>query len=388
MKPYFSITALMMIFIFNIYAGVNIEVGNGITLETVDGAYFEIDGELIETGSGYFVGKITSGSRSGITDFAGLTLSGGIDGSITRTCGNSYSKGNGEGINILRFYEIINSGSGAVTADMQINFVIAGDHDESNTLSGPYFIYRYQSAWAGYGDGTDTSPVTVAGVEIPLGASDWVISEGCRIASKIFLDGPYDDVSGQMSTTLSAYFPTTSPYTEDPRTVTTVPTGVTDWVLLQVRSLVDGSDIAARSCFVDADGRLVGDDGTTQHVGIRIEPGDYYLVVRHRNHLAVMSTLSQTGLTWGIIPTLYDFSSDSSQFYGSGGAKDLGSGVWGMYGGEGNYSGIVSIADRNAAIAERDAVGYNDRDYNLSGIVTISDANLSLTNRDATTKVP
>jgi hypothetical protein len=388
MKLCIFIISILLFTAVQILPAVNIEIDNGITVETVEQAYLEIDGELIETGSGYFKGKITSGTRSGLTQFAGLTLSTGLDGVVTRTSGTGYTKGNGEGINILRYYEINNVGSGTISADMQLNCVFSGTPDESNGLTGPYFVYRYQTDWTGYGDGSGGAPISAAGVDIPTGNSDWVISEGCRIASKIFLEGAYDDVSGQMRTSLSDYIPTTSPYAEDPRTIATVPTGVTDWVLLQVRSLADGSDLASRSCFIDVDGRLVADDGTTQHIGIKIKPGDYYLVIRHRNHLAVMSSSSQAGLTWGVTPTLYDFTTASSQFYGTNGAKDLGSEIWGMYGGEGNYSGIVTIADRNAALTERDAVGYNDRDYNLSEIVTISDANLALTNRDAACQVP
>ena len=61
--------------------------------------------------------------------------------------------------------------------------------------------------------------------------------------------------------------------------------------------------------------------------------------------------------------------------------------VYGMFAGEGNDSGIISIADANVALSNRDAVGYEVSDYNLSGIVTISDVNLSDSNRDAATKV-
>ncbi|MCP5064582.1 MAG: hypothetical protein GY936_19265 [Ignavibacteriae bacterium] len=43
---------------------------------------------------------------------------------------------------------------------------------------------------------------------------------------------------------------------------------------------------------------LIEDDGT-QGIGIKAKPGDYFLVIKHRNHLGVTTNLLQTGLTWG-----------------------------------------------------------------------------------------
>jgi hypothetical protein len=198
-----------------------------------------------------------------------------------------------------------------------------------------------------------------------------------------------------MNTTLltNGYIPSSQPYGDAPwnhngiENVTPIPAGSVDWILTEIRTGTASSTIVAtRAAFIMSDGSIADLDGSSQLHFPGIVPGNYYIVLHHRNHLSVMSASAVT-LSGGS-STLYDFSTGSGQFYGTAGAIDLGSGVWGMYGGEGNYSGIVTIADRNAAIAERDAVGYNDRDYNLSGIVTISDANLSLTNRDAASQVP
>ncbi len=211
---------------------------------------------------------------------------------------------------------------------------------------------------------------------------------------KILLEGPYIG-GGSMTTALSSegHLPSNQPYNANPWNYTgqeslpDVPDNVVDWILIEFRSGIEASSkVSERAAFLKSDGLISDLDGTSPLGLDDIEPGDYYLVIHHRNHLSVMSA-SAVGLS-SSSSNLYDFSTGSGQFYGTGGAKDLGSGVWGMCGGEGNYSGIITIADRNAALTERDAVGYNDRDYNLSGIVTISDANLSLLNRDAATQVP
>ena len=71
-----------------------------------------------------------------------------------------------------------------------------------------------------------------------------------------------------------------------------------------------------------------------------------YIVIRHRNHLSVMSadkvTLPNSTLT------LYDFTSgDGSQFYsGNGsGAKELENNVWGMIAADGNGNGQIQNND-------------------------------------------
>ena len=94
-----------------LWSAVNIEVGTGLVVETTSGGYTEIDGDLTETGTGYYSGIISSGARTGVTTFAGMTLSSGMDGTIVRNTGAAYAKGNGEGTNMKRYYELNNTGA-------------------------------------------------------------------------------------------------------------------------------------------------------------------------------------------------------------------------------------------------------------------------------------
>ncbi len=50
------------------------------------------------------------------------------------------------------------------------------------------------------------------------------------------------------------------------------------------------TSLGYRSAFVDGNGNIIQDDGTVG-IGFPTVPGDYRLVVKHRNHLAVMSNL-------------------------------------------------------------------------------------------------
>ncbi len=371
-----------------LFASVGLEVGDGVVVETSGTVYLEIDGSLTETGTGYFKGAISSGARTGMTGFAGLTLSSGMDGSVTRRTGAAYAKGHGEGTNFKRYYELNNTGGGAVTATLKAGYIGSGTNDETSGLSAPFFIYRYASGWTGYGFGVSASPDTSASVEIPLGASDWVLSEGSRVAMKVFLQGPYSTGTHLMGTAILASVPLTSPYSEDARTVAAIPPDVADWVLLQARSTFDGAILASRSCFLKSDGKLVLDDGTTEYAGIKIIPGDYFLVLKHRNHLKAMSAAAVTGLTWGTTPaSVYDFSTGTDKYYLAD-AKLLETGVYGHYSGDANGSGTVDASDRSATWNGRNQSGYLNADCNLSGTVDASDRSITWNNRNKSTSVP
>jgi hypothetical protein len=210
---------------------------------------------------------------------------------------------------------------------------------------------------------------------------------------KLFLQGPYNAVTDQMSTNINSILPTTSPYTEDPVSVPyTIPGNITDWVLLQLRSTTDGSStFLLKSCFLRNDGQLIDPDGLTENIALGVNPGSYYIVIKHRNHLAVMSNdlVELDGIT------TYNFTTGSGQFYGgSAGAVQINSSPieWGMITGDGNGNGSITASDNNSVwlpqfLAGQD--GYKSGDYNLNGSVTASDNNSGwLPNNGKDSQVP
>ncbi len=191
-----------------------------------------------------------------------------------------------------------------------------------------------------------------------------------RVQAKVFLEGPYDAANDNMTTSINSSIPLISPYTEDARMVGSIPSTITDWVLVQLRSTADGSTVASRSTFLRNDGHIVADDGTTEYISMDANPGDYYIVIRHRNHLAVMSDEVHTLATEG--STLYDFTSGLDKYYG-GNAAVLESGVYGMWAGDPNCSGGVNATDYMTVKNENGNNGYYDEDCNLSGGVNATD---------------
>ncbi len=204
----------------------------------------------------------------------------------------------------------------------------------------------------------------------------------------IFLNGPYNTSTGNMNTTLnsSGYLPNAQPYNQSPWNYSgteSVPTGffaaqtnIVDWVLVELRQNPTGAAVAQRAALLRNDGKIVDcADGVSNILFTNIASGNYYVVVRHRNHLAVMSA---TSVTINSNPPLYNFSTGLSQFYG-GDAKDFGNGVFGMYAGDVNANGQIKY---NGGSNDRSFIltalggnqlgtinGYYKEDINMDGVV-------------------
>ncbi len=220
--------------------------------------------------------------------------------------------------------------------------------------------------------------------KIDIGAYE--SSPKLKLSVKIFLEGPYNASSHSMTTDINGFIPDTSPYSEDPRMASQIPTTATDWVLVILRTSPSGSNVTAKSAFLRNDGKIVGDDGTTEEIILNADEGNYFILIKHRNHLDVLSSntvsLSRTATA------NYDFTLSGSQFYGSNGAKELEPNVWGMWSGDADQSGVVDAGDRNAAWNERNNTGYIYADVNLSGVVDAADRNITWNNRNKNSQVP
>jgi hypothetical protein len=295
MNKYLTLLVCLIIALSSINAQIDIEISDGMTVETGGSLSIEVSGDVIENGTGYLKGVVTSGSRSAVTSFAGLTLGDPLTGTITRTTGTAYSATAPK--TSLRSYELVNSGS-ALNTDVQSKFISTVTNDERNGIGDPYLFTKVGTTWKGYSDnGSTSSLITAANVDIPANTSNIVISEGIGVGATIYLEGPYQGGATPLADNLGT-LPSASPYTtEAPRTASNVPTQAVDWVSVELRSgTAPGTSMGFRSAFVNANGQLIQDDGTVG-IGFPAVPGNYHLVIKHRNHLAVMSNLIN-GFTW------------------------------------------------------------------------------------------
>lgn len=210
---------------------------------------------------------------------------------------------------------------------------------------------------------------------------------------KAFLQGAYS--GGSMTTTLNSnnLIPLTSPYTDAAATVTSIPSGVTDWIKLELRDPANPgvSTSNKASAFIKSDGTIVGLDGVSYpHV-----KGGYstsVVVLSHRNHLSIRTPDSGIDV---VNPTLHNFTTGLSQAYDNPAnstneaMKDI-SGVFVMWGGNGNSNTTVNYgafgSDRIALLSNPNTPGlltrglgnvqtaiinnvYGNNDLNMNGTI-------------------
>lgn len=201
-----------------------------------------------------------------------------------------------------------------------------------------------------------------------------------KVNLKAFLQGPF--ASGSMSTTLNTagLIPLSSPYADAPAAVASIPSGVTDWVRLELRdpSTPSASTTFKSSAFIKSDGTIVGLDGTSL---ARVKNGfaTSVVVLSHRNHLAIRTV--NAGLNV-VNPTLHDFSTGLGQAYDNGAISSndamilLTGGLYGLLRGNVNTDSFINVAD--AAISKAASVPnqsnvYNNSDVNLDGNINVAD---------------
>ncbi len=114
-------------------------------------------------------------------------------------------------------------------------------------------------------------------------------------------------------------------------------TAIVDWIWVELRDENDNTQtIAARPALIRRDGKIVDLDGKSVLSFPDLGVGNYFIVVRHRNHLGVMSAVA---INLDNSATELDFSTLAT--YGSNALKDLGSGQKGLWTGDVDGNGQV-----------------------------------------------
>ena len=168
---------------------------------------------------------------------------------------------------------------------------------------------------------------------------------------KVFLQGPLLNPAsaGLMNDILreDGVIPTTSPYEDgvevDPSVFNvTGPDAIVDWVWVELRAANDNTKlINGKSALLQRDGDVVGLDGVSDLVMIA-GPTNYYVVVKHRNHLGVMSnaTIALNESTG----TVVDFTNNSFTTFGTNAQTTFGmpAGVFALWAGDANGDGRLN----------------------------------------------
>ncbi|MBK7239236.1 MAG: PKD domain-containing protein [Flavobacteriales bacterium] len=230
-----------------------------------------------------------------------------------------------------------------------------------------------------------------------------------QVAAKAFLNGPYDASTGLMKDDLrlATLIPTTEPFTllgysfEGGGGETIAPSvftvtganAIVDWVILELRTGLIPAIAASRSALIQRDGDIVDLNGTSP-VSFGLAAGNYHVVVRHRNHLGIV-TLNPVPLS--AVAATVDLTQSGTATFGSNARRSI-TGAFptlALWAGDVTFNGEIlytnSGNDRDQILTAIGGIvptntiaGYRAEDVNMDGSVVYTgqdnDRDIILTN--------
>jgi endonuclease I len=193
---------------------------------------------------------------------------------------------------------------------------------------------------------------------------------------RVMLEGPYNAATSGMHRTLNTNGILASRYPGGGFSSTTV-----DSVNIEIRN----APTAAASTVREFRGAWLDSTGNIYSLEFTSPGGMYYVIVRHANHLPIMTSAA---IPISTLPGGYDFTISQSSAYGTEPMKQVAPNVFAMYAGDANASEVVSASDANAVFGVLNFAGYSLMDVNLSGIVSAADANMIFGNLNRGSHVP
>jgi len=224
------------------------------------------------------------------------------------------------------------------------------------------------------------------------------------LSVKMLLQGAYSPDTQLMKDDLrlAELIPDTQPYNVEPINYTGTEMlntdqlavsghdAIVDWVLVELRSALSKTDIVSRKAFlVQRDGDVVDPVTASSKLNFEgVEQGDYYVAVRHRNHLGVMTAApvkfesTDVSVDFSAKDTLVegDHARAPSKFKAMLWAGDANGDNRLIANGSGQDSGIVLVqilkAENNDSFNSNFIVnGYHVADFNMDGKVIFTGPN-------------
>ncbi len=235
------------------------------------------------------------------------------------------------------------------------------------------------------------------------------VSNTLVLNAKAFLQGPYTIATGLMIDSLRhlGTYPLTEPYTGAPYSYVHKAYGggetstlaamdqpgtnddIVDWVVVELRN-PPTTIVATKSALLQRDGNIVDMDGFS-NLGIQgVADGNYYIGIRHRNHLGIRS--NSTVALSNAPSALVDFTVLATAFDDPAVTKPvdpeklLTGSIYGLWAGDANFNGVVAFNGANndknvvlvtvgAATPNNTVLGYNRADISMNGITSFNGAN-------------
>ncbi len=213
---------------------------------------------------------------------------------------------------------------------------------------------------------------------------------------KVILEGAYDTTNTRMKNDLcrNELLPSFSPYGTGEQvnidasfTQDTTSNAVVDWVLVELRAATFPYELLDRkAAFLQRDGDIVNLDGHSIIQFRAVPLGNYNCIIRHRNHLAVMTT---SPIWMGYTQTTIDFTLSNS-YLGTGGfGQNYIDGKWMLYTGDANQDNEITAPDKILFSEDNGLFGeYRIPDFDLNGDVNGVDKTIWSRNNGISSRVP
>ncbi len=218
-------------------------------------------------------------------------------------------------------------------------------------------------------------------------ATFYVTINNCPVVvkAKAILQGPYNGTTMAINNSFRNTIPLQQPYNVSPwnysgtESLGTLPANAIDWVLLEVRTSPNDAAIERKAAILLDNGQIKDVDGVTDGVNFYALTANqpYYLIVRHRNHIALISAESVS------LPntTYFDFSVPNNVMGGAGQLAALPNATYGLNVGDWDGNGLIIVNDLNGFSSETSIINqYRSGDFQMNGSVTVSDFNLYMPN--------
>lgn len=213
--------------------------------------------------------------------------------------------------------------------------------------------------------------------------------QGISLAAKAILEGAFDNTTGKMSNYYgsSNLLPTAQPYSNfthlgsggetTASTILTANAGdnsIVDWIFLELRDKNNASNrLYTRVGLLQKDGDIVDMDGVSPITFSSATADNYYIAVRHRNHLG-FRTANTVALS--NVPMVLNFTNNTIALNGSTPTTLVATNTYAMVSGDANKDGSIDAFDTIDWEAQN---GLFDNyllnaDYNLDGSVDAFDS--------------
>jgi hypothetical protein len=311
---------------------------------------------------------------------------------------------------VKRKFLLAQNGGSGFTADVRFPYEASELNTNAEANITPWYLNS--SEWNAMlaSVSRDAANKWVAVTQIPATSfsQEWKLADP-RYTFNVtaFLKGGWNNPAGLMRTALNTggQLPLTQPYNTVPynytgtESVASIPNAaIVDWVLLELRKPLTGlaedalssAVIGKKAGFLLSNGTIVDMDGTTPlSFDISKQGTGNFIVLRHRNHLAVMSNAaaSNAGGTFSNnfsqLANVYTKPGATSQPVSLLAASGAGSTKYGLWPGDVNRNGSITSSDLtaiNAGIAgpvSGNTNTYSVRDVNLDRNVTSADASVT-----------